>query len=171
MHLEISFRFSTEERGRSSVSDWIKGMKQKEDEAKQQGQLENNLRLHRAAIIKAKAPAFWLSITERVEVDCAELNETFKHNLRRHCEFQRRDPDGFVVTGKTPALNILRLNLNLDALGVDQEFFAGEVRRANRGILEFGIDTNDEIYISGLGGQLNDPGRISEQLIKKVIQE
>jgi hypothetical protein len=148
-------------------------MKQKEDEALQQGQLENQLRLHRAGIIKAKAHAFWLSITEKVEADCAELNETFKDDIRRCCRFERRGPEEFTVIGNTAERYALRLHLNLDALGIGEEFFSGQAapRRVDRKLLEFGVDKNENLYVRGLSGQLADPGYVSELIIKRVIQQ
>jgi hypothetical protein len=171
MRLEISFRFSAWDGGRTPVSDWIKGMKQREDDAKQCGQVDDSLRLHCVSVIKAKAPMLWSSITEQVEADCKELNQTFKDDIRRCCRFDRRSPNEFTLVGNTSPQKGLRLELIPDALGVSHNLFADGARQGSTELLKFGVDKADEIYLSGLGGRLNDPGRISELLIRKVIEE
>ena len=171
MHLEISFRFSARDGGGTLVSDWIKRMKQGDDDARRRGELDNGLRLHCASVIKAKAPMLWASIVEKVEADCREINQTFKDDIRRCCRFERRGPQEFTLIGNTSPQNALRLELIIDALGVGQNFFADGVRQADIGLLRFGVDKSDEVYLSDLDGRLSDPGRISELLIRKVIQE
>ncbi len=153
------------------MADWIKQIKEKDDYEVQKKHQENELRLHRAAVIKAKAPAFWASVVERIEADCKELSETFKDDIRRRCTFARHGAGEIELRGNTTARSILRLKLNLDELGVDQEFFTGEERRAHREMLGFGTDKDDELYLLGVSGHLTAPERISEGLIKKVMRD
>ena len=153
------------------MSDWIDRIKQNDAEKSEDNRLENEMRLHRASVIKAKAPAFWGELNDRVESDCEKLNLTFKDDLRRQCSFTRIGPSEFELRGSVSGSSVLRVRLNAEAQTIDQELFEGRGDRGKRReSLVLNIDRNENLILDGLRGPTGDPAVLSEALIRKVIQ-
>jgi hypothetical protein len=73
------------------MSDWIKELKSAADAATSKKGHEAEMRLHCAEVIRARAPAFWQALVERLQTDCPRLNDTFPNDLSHECIFS---PDG-----------------------------------------------------------------------------
>lgn len=151
------------------MSDWIKKLREHVDEDVKTKQHESEMRLHRATLIRAKAPAFWQSLTERVKADCQKLSEAFRDDLSRQCSFEMNRHDVFQVQGHPNARSVtLRLHLNLEGLRIDQELFTG-LDSPQRTALNFDLDKNEKLFITGIAGMIGAPEDCSEPLIKQVI--
>ena len=79
--------------------------------------------------------------------------------------------DRFQLNGYMGESKTLRLTLNLEGLGIGEEFFSGsEDRKVERKLLSFKIDENEHLFLTGLGGNITDPEKASETLIKRIIR-
>jgi hypothetical protein len=79
---------------------------------------ESAIRLHNAAIIEAKTPAFWSLVKERVTAICAELRQELPNDNRYHLSVEPQFNGFFLHGGKLPRC-ILSAQLNVTAQRVD----------------------------------------------------
>jgi hypothetical protein len=172
MDMEFTFRLSTTPKERSVMSDWISKLKSSDDEARKKEQREIDLRLHRAAVAKAKAPFFWSSLLDCLKSDCTKLAEVFPDDVSRQCSFGAQGENGFVLTGHAAHRKLLRLTLNLNAMTLDEEIFSdGDTQRqSQRSSFKLDVDSNDEFKLSQGVDLFTSPASFAETLIKRVCE-
>jgi len=118
---------------------------------------------------KAKAPAFWSSIQDQIETDCAELREVFTDNVSRQCTFQRFD-NRCELHSHNEERQIVILGLNIDALAISESAFKGShsKRTEERSTLTLQVDSKDRLYLRRGTAIFTDVAEISEMLIKRA---
>jgi len=153
------------------MSDWINSMKSKDDDAARQAQNELGLRLHRAEVIRAKAPIFWESLMDSLKSDCIKLAEMFPNDLSRHCRFTSDDKTSCTLQGNTDTRDTLRLTFSVQSMSIRQQFLTGmNVREKSDSSLEFDLGDHEELFLRGISGKICLPEIAAECLIKRVIR-
>jgi hypothetical protein len=67
------------------MPDWIDKLKERNKSLAASGQTQEELRLDRAKVIRAKAPELWDSFIERLQTDSSKLKEAFPNNTSCQC--------------------------------------------------------------------------------------
>lgn len=103
------------------MSDWIDEFKKQKESREKKQQEETSLRLHKAEIIGAKAPALIAALKGRVAADCEKLRAQFPDDQQFHCTFASRNT-GFVLTSHPSRLaRSLRVTSNIKGHCIDVE--------------------------------------------------
>lgn len=100
------------------MTDWIDKLAASEQAKAEQNRTQDELRLHRAKIIEAKAPEFWDAVLEKLRSDCAKLRDTFPDDRSRHCNLIKSGIDWELQGSKLP-LGILNMRFNPKGHSVD----------------------------------------------------
>src|SRR5271170_781731 len=100
------------------MPDWIDKLKEKNKALAASGQTQEELRLHRARVIRAKAPEFWNSFIEQLQADSSKLKETFPNDTSCQCTVIKTAMDCELRGCKLPWRE-LSMRLNVDGQSVD----------------------------------------------------
>jgi|CZKY01.1.fsa_nt_gi hypothetical protein len=100
------------------MSDWIDKLAASDRAQAESHKTQDELRLHKAKIIAAKAPEFWNAVIERLGVDSTKLRETFPDDRSRQCSLIKNGMDWELSGCKLP-WRILSFRLNVDGQLVD----------------------------------------------------
>ena len=158
------------------MSDWIDKLKKSEQGKLSDLSRQEEIRLHKAKIIRAKMPAFWETLRERVEADCNKLRAEFPADKYRNCFVIGVLPGRFTIKGGGLPQRILDLELNLDGLCVGT--FESEMRDRGytavrtKGNGEIGIEVGDaeELQFRFSGTLHRDIESLSEHLVSYVAR-
>ncbi len=158
------------------MSDWIDKLKESEQGKLSDLSRQEEIRLHKAKIIRAKMPAFWEALRERVEADCNKLRAEFPADKHRNCFVTGVLPGRFTIKGGGLPQRILDLELNLDGLCVGT--FESEMRDRGqtavrtKGNGEIGIEVGDaeELQFRFSGTLHRDIESLSEHLVSYVAR-
>jgi hypothetical protein len=165
--------------GGDAVSDWIDKLKKNEQSQLSEKNSQDEMRLHKAKIIRSKMPAFLEMLKERVEADCNKLRAEFPTNKHRDCFVTGVRPDRFTIKGGGLPQRNLDLELNVDGLCVgifESEILdRGQPAIQTKGNREIGIEVDEEEQLQfRFRGKLHrDIESLSEHLVSYVarIQE
>ena len=100
------------------MSDWIDDWKKQRDAQREEERAKEQLRLHKAAMIRAKLPGFWELLVRCVGEDAEQLRQAFPSDEAFHCEIARdarpvADRPLIIQRAKHPYRRI-EIRLNLD---------------------------------------------------------
>lgn len=153
------------------MSDWITKLKQSDDDAARKAQTEDELRLHKAKVVEAKAPSFWESVLDQLEEDCVKLSKAFPNEFRRQCAFARQGL-GCELHGHAEGNRILRLSLDAKGTAIDHELISGigNDRRSRRSSLAILADSQESLYLMEDTFRFNSSEIIAEAFIKRVCE-
>jgi len=155
------------------MSDWIDDLKQRDQDVTDEARRRENLRLHRAKIIEAKAPAFWKAVIQQVEKDCSKLRETFRDDTSRQCEVS--------INGETLQLRGRRFPSRIISLSPNFSGQCIEVREAKQldqlmspiveqtASIKVTANADEEIDLEFMGRRYSMPASLSEALVKRTL--
>src|ERR1035441_6938327 len=87
--LGLPMRFRVEFNLEVRMSDWIDDWKKQRDAQREEERAKEQLRLHKAAMIRAKLPGFWELLVRCVGEDAEQLRQAFPSDEAFHCEIAR----------------------------------------------------------------------------------
>lgn len=174
MRLRVMVELETH--GGGVVSDWIDKLKKSEQSQLSEKNRQEEMRLHKAKIVRAKAPTFWDALKERVEADCNKLRAEFPADNHRNCFVTGVLPGRFTIKGGGLPQRILDLELSLDGLCIGT--FESEMRDRSqpavqtKGNGEIGIEVGDDEELQfRFNGKLHkDIESLSEHLVSYVAR-
>jgi len=153
------------------MPDWIDKIAEKDKAQAGQRQTQEELRLHRAKVISAKAPEWWDALIERLQADCSKLRETFPDDRRRHCSVIRNGLDWELQGCKLP-WKILNMRLNANGQSVDIVESVKEARDrtvpSGRDAIKIAVDSDEGLTFTYRGHAHTTPESLSQALILHV---
>ncbi|HEY4740044.1 MAG TPA: hypothetical protein VIH76_05570 [Candidatus Acidoferrales bacterium] len=153
------------------MTDWIDKLREKRKALAESGQTQEELALHAARVIRAKAPEFWDSFLERLQTDSCKLKEVFPNNLSCQCTAVKT-ASGCELRGCKLPWRELRMRLNVDEQSVDIDEHKREApdRIIPAGYDEIRITVNDyeELEFTYKGRAHITPGSLAQHLIEYV---
>lgn len=179
----VSFRLSLElstsaERAESSggllMSDWIDKLAEKDKANAALRQTQEELRLHRAKVISAKAPARWSAVIERLKADCSKLRNTFPDDKGRQCHVIE---NGLYcdLQGCKPPRMVLSMRLNVDGQSVDnvesmKDDHDTRVIPDARDTIQIGVASDESLEFTFKGHAYHTPETLAQALIMYVCR-
>jgi hypothetical protein len=154
------------------MSDWIDGMKTRDEERVESQRRADELRLHKARIIRARAPVLWAAVIEQIEDDLEKLKTAFPDDASRHGELSR-DGDSISVRASLSGSS-LHLALNLDGQCIDvwktiaQRVFQKPSLKPCESI-PVRVDHNEIVAIVRDNCYYANPAFISEAIIRAAL--
>src|ERR1700684_4513117 len=153
------------------MPDWIDKLKEKRKALGESGQAQEELRLDRARVIRAKAPEFWNSFIEQLQADSSKLKEVFPNNISCQCTVVKT-AIGCELRGCKLPWRELSMRLNVDEQSVDIDEPKGEApdRNIPAGDDDIRITVNDyeELEFTYKGRAHVTPGSLAQHLIEYV---
>ncbi len=145
---------------------WVDDLDSDDDERHEE------LRLHEAQIIRAKAPVFWDSVVQHLREDTNKLRDRFQHNSRYHCNVSP-SANGVTISGKTFPRKILQLKLNVLGLCVElredtqlSQFEAETIHK--RDVIDIKVEEQGQVGFQFKGKVFDYPHSLSEELVRYV---
>ena len=152
------------------MSDWIKDLKQKEEDDQAAALRNEKAKLRRYHLIQDQAPIMWRSIIGQVKSDVAELAQHFPHDGAKHLK-AIEEGDSLVLVRVTPGHIYLQARWVEDGLLVGIELKQADIdseKVVSRHEIMFTVaDDSDKVFMS-IGGRSNAKA-ISEYLIKMIL--
>jgi hypothetical protein len=153
------------------MPDWIDKLAEKDKAQAEQRQTQEELRLHNAKVIKAKAPEWWDAVIERLQTDCSKLRETFPNDARRQCTLVKNGMDWELSGCKLP-WKIFNFRLNVDGQSVDIVESRKEARDrtepAGRDAIKISIRSDEWMEFTFRGHAYQTPESLAQALILYV---
>lgn len=128
------------------MTDWIDKLAASDQVKAEQSRTRDELRLHRAKIIEAKAPEFWDAVLEKLRSDCAKLRDTFPDDPSRHCNLTKAGIDWELQGSKLPILN-MRFNPKGHSVDIFESIKEARDKTAAsvRGQIKISVNKDDEL--------------------------
>jgi len=152
------------------MSDWITRLKQEEAQNVDKARDDTKLRLHKAAVVKAKMPAFWTQLRTCIGSDCIRLRYAFPDNSHRHCTLDNVQGDkAFRLINTIPPRVSLIVEYNADGQCIDISETRGSFMQPPE---QYRITTTneEEIVIKYHEESITEPAQLAEHLCKRVAQ-
>jgi hypothetical protein len=156
--------------GGDIMSDWIDNFKKQTKGREENKARQEDIRLHKSKIIRAKLPKLWDILVDRIKIDCAKLTKMFPDENQYHCDIEVSGDSFRLTCGKHP-FRTLYVELNLDGQCIDiLEGFKNETALGK--VTQIQIDTfNDEsLLLKYRGKDHKMPETLSQQLISIVCE-
>ncbi|MGB9336509.1 MAG: hypothetical protein WCB14_15990 [Candidatus Acidiferrales bacterium] len=151
--------------------DWIDELVATDERKASAEQRKEELRLHKAKLIRGIAPQFWSEAIERVRADCDKLKAKFPDDRSRHCNFTPM-PEGFRLQGSKLPIRICELSLNLDGQCIYWVTYSKESREhsslPHRESIRLDVNHDDELELNSGGREFHSAESLSKYLISYV---
>lgn len=158
------------------MPDWIDKLKGGDDKRADDQRRNEELRLHNAKVIRAKAPKFWNAVIEQIKADSEKLRVAFPHDISRHCDLIQSG-DSYRLQGKKLPIQIIEMSLNLDGQCVDILEGTKSDRYTNANVLSQQGAMSITVWQGGEdlqfywnGVYYSEPELLAERLIKRACQ-
>jgi hypothetical protein len=156
------------------MSDWIDKLAEKDKEQAESRRTQEELRLHRAKIISAKALAWWSDVIEQLQADCSKLRNMFPDNKGRQCNVIKNGLDWDIQGCKLPWI-ILSMRLNADGQSVDivESIKDGRDKSVvpdSRDEIKIGIASDESLEFTHKGHTYHTPKSLAQALIMYVCR-
>lgn len=153
------------------MPDWIDKLAEKDRAQAERRQTQEELRLHNAKVIRAKASEWWDAVIERLQADCSKLRETFPQDQHRQCNLINNGMDWELSGCKLP-WKILNLRLNVDGQSVDIVESIREARDrtapVGRDAIKIGVRSDEWMEFTFKGRAYQTPESLAQALILYV---
>ena len=153
------------------MTDWIDKLAEKDKAQAEDRRTQEELRLHKAKMISAKAPEFYNALIERLQVDSSKLREKFPNDRSRQCDVVKAALDWEIRGCKLP-WRIVNMRLNVAGQIVD---IAETVREARDRVVPDGrdqikitVNDDEELEFTYRGRRHVTPDSLAEALIQRV---
>jgi len=153
------------------MSDWIDKLAEKDKAQAERRRTQEELRLHRAKVISAKAPAWWSAVIEQLQSDCSKLRNTFPDNKGNAIK-NGLDWD---IQGCKPPWIILSMRLNADGQSVDivesiKDDRDKSVVPDTRDEIKIGVASDESLEFTHKGHTYNTPKSLAQALVMYVCR-
>ena len=153
------------------MTDWIDELATRDKAKAEQNRTQDELRLHRAKIIEAKAPEFWDALIEKLSSDCPRLRKMFPDDRNRHCNLVKSGIDWTLQGSKLP-WRILILHFNPKGQSVDISEGVQETRdrttRSEPDQVKISANRDDELEFVYRNKTHTTPASLAQHLISYV---
>jgi hypothetical protein len=149
---------------------WIDRLKREEAQSYDRARDETRLRLHNAAVVQAKMPAFWTHLRTCIGTSCIELRQAFPDNPHRHCTLDNVQGDrSFRLINTIPPRVSLIVEYNANGQCIDITDTRDSVQRPPE---QYNITTtNDEEIVIKYGREtITAAAELAEHLCRRVAQ-
>jgi hypothetical protein len=157
--------------GDGIMPDWIDKLKERRKALAESGQTHEELTLHAANVIRAKAPEFWDSFIERLHADSSKLKEVFPNNISCQCTVVKTAIGCELRGCKLPWRELsMRLNVDEQSVDIDERKREATDRIIPAGHDEIRVTVNDyeELEFTFKGRAHITPGSLAQHLIEYV---
>ena len=157
--------------GGQIMTDWIDKLKEKRKALAESGQAQEELRLDRARVIRAKAPEFWNSFIEQLQADSSKLKEVFPNNISCQCTVVKTAIGCELRGCKLPWRELsMRLNVDEQSVDIDERKRETPDRIIPAGYDDIRITVNDyeELEFTYKGRAHVTPRSLAQHLIEYV---
>ena len=158
------------------MTDWIDNLKKTERDESDAARKKEDLRLHDAAMIRAKAPEFWKTTIHFIHRDCTKLAEQFPGDRNLHCHVIGNPTNGIRCFSGGPLPNqVIDIDLNLDGQCLEIQ----EGTRVDRGDdfdeersyqAEFSVGQEEQLIISFKGKFYESADSFAGSVIRHVCK-
>jgi hypothetical protein len=159
--------------GGGGVTDWIDKLAASDQPKAEQNRTQDELQLHKAKIIEAKAPEFWEALIETVRNDCEKLRKMFPDDRSRHCNLVKSGIDWTLHGSKLP-WRILILQFNPKGQSVDISEGVQETRdritRSAPDQIKISANRDDELEFVYRNRAHTTPASLAQHLISYVCE-
>jgi hypothetical protein len=169
--MRIGRQNAPESRHGGATVSWIDDDKSAEDERDNRRKINDELRLHKARLLAAKAPKFLSVLFECLRTDCADLFSKFSGNLEKQCSYCT-DTYTHSIQGCKLPWKVLKMQPNIQGHCID----LAEGRRESRDRevpvgpdqIRITVNQEDELELYFRGVRYLTPDALSEALIRYV---
>src|SRR5271156_5943231 len=95
-----------------TMTDWIDKLAEKDKVQAEEHRTSEELRLHKAKVISARAQEFYDALIERLQADASKLREKFRKDKSRQCNVIKNGIDWEIQGCKLP-WRIVNMRLNV----------------------------------------------------------
>ena len=153
------------------MEDWIDKQAEKDKLEADNSRTQEELRLHKAKVINAKAQEFYDALVERLQADSAKLRETFPNDRSRQCSIIKNGIDWEIQGCKLP-WRIINMRLNIAGQSVDIVESIKEARDrttpSGREQIKIVVNSDEELEFAFKGRKHVTPDSLAQALIKYV---
>jgi len=154
------------------MTDWIDKLAEKDKVQAADRRTQEELRLHKAKVISAKASGFYDALIERLQGDSSKLGETFPNDRSRQCDVVKAGLDWEIRGCKLP-WRIVNLRLNVAGQIVDIVESIREARDrvvdAGRDEIRITVNDDEELEFTYRGRKHVTPDSLAQALIQRAI--
>ena len=157
------------------VSDWIDRLAEHDKAQAESLRTKDELRLHRARVISAKAPEWWSAVIEQLQADCSKLRSTFPGDRGRQCNVIKNGLE-WELQGCKPPWIILNMRLNLDgqSVGIVESIKDARDRNAvagySRDEIKIGVTSDESLEFTYKDHTYYNPASLAQALIMNVCR-
>lgn len=157
------------------MGDWIDDLEARATKEAAERTRQEEIRLHNARLIRAKAPGFFNLLLQRIKSDCERLREKFPNDSRYHPFVNEERPSGFSLNGSKMPRRILGFDLNVDAHRIDvceRVKHSREDQPFPRALapIDITVGNEDELKLTFRGNTHDTPESLAHQLISYACE-
>jgi hypothetical protein len=154
------------------MSNWVDELKRSKDANNREQRQAREMAIHRDGVIRAKAPAFWENVIDRMREDLADLRSNFPADASLHAQVIAHR-DGFTLENETRPVRVLDLRLNAEGHCVElseSRKFDNFEQTAFRARYPVGmkVDENEDVVFVWRGAECKEPRQLAKLLIEYV---
>jgi hypothetical protein len=153
------------------MPDWIDKVEENDKTQAEKRARQEELRLHRAKVITAKAPEWWDAVIERLQADSSKLREKFPNDTSRQCTIAKSGNDWELQGCKLP-WKILNMQLNVAGQCVDimesERESRDKVRQVERTQIKITVNSDEELEFRYQSSAHVVPALLAQALIRYV---
>jgi hypothetical protein len=153
------------------MPDWIDKLAEKDKVLAGGRKTQEELRLHKARVISAKAQEFYDALIERLRSDSSKLRETFQDNRSRQCDVVTNGIDWEIRGCKLP-WRVINMRLNIAGQIVDIAESKRETRDRvvpdGRDQIKITVNGDEELEFMYRGQTHLTPDSLAQALIERA---
>lgn len=155
----------------AQMADWIKNKAQTYQRSQNAAQTAEEVRLHKAKLIEARARELLDKITEAVRRDVAEYQEEFKNHPERRVTFNAKPSGGFKLDKSHYPAAYVETSLEGNRIRADymSRHSSESPTQRHTKYLGFEVDINDDICVRADDRNFSNFEDISRYLIEPVF--
>lgn len=171
VRIEVGRALELAEMRGATVPDWIDKLAEKDKAQAEDRRTQEELRLHKAKVISAKAQDVFDVLIERLQADSSKLRETFPTDRSRQCDVVKAGLDWEIRGCKLP-WRIVNMRLNVAGQIVDIVESIREARDRvvpdGRDQIKITVNDDEELEFAYRGRAHVMPDSLAEALIQRA---
>jgi hypothetical protein len=153
------------------MADWLDKQEEAYRKRREQQQLQDQVQLHRADVLKEKGRQYLDDLTAAVGRDVERYQHRFAGDEQRRVEFHVKPSGGFKLTKPTFPSASVEVSLERDEIIASyfsrkSSSFSGDERRET---FKFQVEANDELRLSVAGIPVLRLEDASQRIIERVL--
>jgi hypothetical protein len=153
------------------MADWLDKQEEAYRQRRDQQQLQDQVQIHRADVLKAKGRQYLDDLTAAVQRDVERYQQRFTGDEERRTELHVKPSGGFKLTKPTFPSASVEVSLDRDEIVASYSFRknssnSGDQRRET---FKLYVESNDELRLTVGGKPLQTLEEASQRIIERVL--